>query len=41
MSSFDPAEKIRVLDFACGRGRYSLLLSIDGADVMSNLQLEI
>jgi 2-polyprenyl-3-methyl-5-hydroxy-6-metoxy-1,4-benzoquinol methylase len=41
MSSFDPDEKIRVLDIACGRGRYSLSLSIDGEDVMSNLQWEI
>lgn len=34
MSSFDPDENIRVLDIACGSGRHSVALAIEGADVI-------
>ena len=34
MSSFDPDENIRVLDIACGSGRHSVALAIEGAAVI-------
>jgi 2-polyprenyl-3-methyl-5-hydroxy-6-metoxy-1,4-benzoquinol methylase len=34
VSSFDPDENIRVLDIACGSGRHSVALAIEGADVI-------
>ena len=34
MSSFNPGENIRLLDIACGSGKHSAALAIEGADVI-------